>query len=134
MLFIPWTPTGLVALVFIPFQLWLIGHIARHRVLRIISRRREAVLIGVVAGLTISAQTMEREVIHPGPLPRVSVKVVGQKTETRGDYVATTPEGVYVGVGRRLILIPDRLVDSTAIWSAPEQKQEESRTLLSRVE
>jgi hypothetical protein len=133
-LFIPWTAVGLVTFAFNAVQLWLIGHIAKHRALRIISRRREAVLFGVIAGLMISAQTMAREVIHPGPLPRASVRVVGQKTEARGDYVATTPEGVYLGVRRRLVLIPDRLTDSTAIWNAPEQKQEAAKTLIARVE
>lgn len=133
-LFLPWTPTGLVPFVFGAAQFWMIGHIARHRAMRTISRRREAVLFGVVAGLTISASTMAREIIDPGPLPLASVKVVGQKKETRGMYIATTPEGVYLGVDRRLVLIPDRLADKTNIWNAPEQKPEKGETLLSRIE
>jgi hypothetical protein len=133
-LFIPWTLAGLIGLLFNAVQLWVIGHVARHRALRIISRRREVVLIAVAAGLLISAQTMAREVTRPGPLPRVGVKVVGQPSEIRGDYIATTAEGVYLGMGRRVVVIPDRRVDRTIIWNAPEQKQEDPATLLSRVE
>ena len=133
-LFLPWTVSAIVLYVGNLSQFFLINAIARHRAMRVISRRREAVLIAILAGLAVSSQAMIREVFHPGPLPRASVKIAGQSKETRGAYVATTPEGVYLGVNRTLILIPDRLADRTTVWNAPEPQPEKAETLIHRID
>jgi hypothetical protein len=131
--FVPWTYSLLTLLVAIVVQLRLqrvvYGWTAQGR----ISGRLEAVLVGCVVAGVVGVRTLVNEVLRPGPLPVAQVHVVGQRAPLVGAYIAKTAEDLYVGVNRRLVVIPSRLVDQVSIRRPLSRKPERAQTLVSRL-
>jgi hypothetical protein len=130
---VPWTAFTLYATVIFSFQVKALSAVSRRRDAGVTSVRVEAVLLGVITACSVASMTLIGEAIRPGPLPRVAVNVEGAPKPLIGDYVSTTNDGIYMGVHRKLTLIPDHRVSSVTIYNAPEQKPEKSRTLLQRL-
>ncbi|HSZ06654.1 MAG TPA: hypothetical protein VK778_15815 [Solirubrobacteraceae bacterium] len=130
---VPWTAFTLYATVIVVFQARALSAVSRRRDAGIMSIRAEAVLLGVITACSVASMTLIGEAIRPGPLPRVAVNVEGAPKPIIGDYVSTTNDGVYIGVHRKLTLIPDHRVSTVTIYNAPEQKPERSQTLLQRL-
>jgi hypothetical protein len=130
---LPWTWFVLYSVPIVSFQIKALSAVARRRAAGVMSIRTEGVLLGVITGCSVASLTLIGEAIRPGPLPRASVQVEGASTPIVGDYVATTNDGAYLGVHRKLTLIPDHRVSTVTIYNAPGMKPEKGRTLMQRL-
>jgi len=130
---LPWTAFTIYGTIIVVVQLNLIVAIGRRRRAGLMTIRTEATLLGAIAAISLTTMTLTGEAIRPGPLPRAAVQVEGAAKPLLGDYVSTTNDGVYLGVHRKLLLIPNHRVSTITIYNAPEQKPEIGRTLIQRL-
>jgi len=131
--FLPWTWFILYATPIAILQVRALSAVSRRHDAGLMSIRAEAILLGVVTACSVASMTLIGEAVRPGPLPRVAVQVDGASKPIFGDYVATTNDGVYLGVHRKLTLIPDHRVTVVTIYDAAKQKPEKARTLVERL-
>jgi hypothetical protein len=129
---LPWTAFTIFGTIIALVQVNLLVAIGRRRRAGLMTMRTEAALLGVITAISLTTMTLTGEAIRPGPLPRAAVLVEGAGKPIVGDYVSTTNDGVYVGIRRKLLLIPDHRVSTITIYNAPEQKPEKARTLIQR--
>lgn len=130
---VPWTAVTIYGVAIVGLQVKALSAVSRRHTARLMSARVEAVLVGVITACSIASMTLIGEAIRPGPLPRATIRVDGAAKPIIGDYVATTNDGVYVGVHRKLMLIPDHRVSTVTIYDAPAQKPEKPETLIQRL-
>ena len=107
-IFLPWTVAGLVLTAGSYVQLSMQANVSAKRDQKAITRRTEALMIGLAAAAVVFGETTIQELVRPGRLANASVQIVGHSKPLQGIFVAETQEGVYVGVNRRLVLTPER--------------------------
>ena len=131
---LPWTVGALIVSAGVFIQLSGQTRITHKRTNLEITRRTEALLIGGLVALALSGETLAQQITRPEPLALASVTLVGHPRLLTGEFVANTPEGLYVGAHHSLLLIPERLIDQVAISNARPRKPETARTLLDRIQ